>query len=47
VNAGRYISLFHEVVSASMPKPSVNFREEELTSYDLIMEQRKFNLKLA
>ena len=30
-----------------MPKPSLNFRDEDLTSFDVIMEQRRFNLQMA
>ena len=47
LNAGRYITLFHEVVDLKMPRPSVNFREEDMTSFDLIMEQRKFNMQMS
>ena len=30
-----------------MPKPSLNFRDEDLTSFDVIMDQRRFNLQMA
>ena len=30
-----------------MPKPSVNFRDEDLTSFDVIMDQRRYNLQMA
>lgn len=30
-----------------MPKPSLNFRDEDLTSFDLIAEQRRFNLQYS
>jgi hypothetical protein len=30
-----------------MPKPSLNFCDDDLTSFDLIAEQRRFNLQLS
>ena len=42
-NTARYVELFSQVIDQNMPKPSVNFRDEDLTRYDLIMEQRRFN----
>ena len=30
-----------------MPNPSINLREEDLSSFDLIMEQRRYNLNAA
>ena len=39
--------MFHEVIDAHMPKPSLNFREEDQTSFDVIMEQRRFNMQMA
>jgi hypothetical protein len=32
------------VIDLLMPKASTNFRDEDLTSFDVIMEQRRFNL---
>ena len=46
-NAATYVKLFNEVLDAHMPKPSLNFRDEDLTSFDVIMEQRRYNLQLA
>lgn len=43
-NAATYMKLFYEVFEVNMPKPSVNFRDEELNSFDVIMEQRRYNL---
>lgn len=43
-NVCTYIKLFYEVIDVHMPKPSVNFRDEDMTSFDVIMEQRRFNL---
>ena len=39
--------MFSEVIDVHMPKPSLNFREEDQTSFDVIMEQRRFNLQMA
>jgi len=46
-NAGTYIKLLQEVIDALMPKPSMNFRDDDLTSFDVIMEQRRYNLQLT
>jgi hypothetical protein len=39
----RYVDIFSAIIDQNMPKASVNFRDEELTRFDLIMEQRRFN----
>jgi hypothetical protein len=41
------MKLFQEVIDVVMPKPSLNFRDEDLTSFDVIMDQRRFNLQIA
>ena len=46
-NSQRYASLFADICEQNMPQPSVNFREEEKTPFDHLMEQRKFNIKSA
>ena len=46
-NAATYVKLFYEVLDQQMPRPSVNFRDEDLNSNDVIMEQRRFNLQMA
>lgn len=46
-NANTYVKIFHEVIDLLMPKPSLNFRDEDLTSFDLIAEQRRFNLQYS
>lgn len=43
-NANTYVKIFNEVIDLLMPKASTNFRDEDLTSFDVIMEQRRFNL---
>ena len=46
-NAATYVKIFYEVLDLHMPKPSLNFRDEDLSSFDVIMEQRRFNLQMA
>ena len=46
-NAATYVKIFYECIDQHMPKSSVNFRDEDLTSFDVIMEQRRFNLHMA
>ena len=41
------MKLFYELIEVHMPKPSVNFRDEDLTSFDVIMDQRRYNLQMA
>lgn len=43
VNTMRYVSLFSQVIDAHMPQPTVNFREDQLTTFDILMNQRRFN----
>ena len=33
-------------MDANKPEPSINISEEELSSWDIIAEQRKYNLKI-
>jgi hypothetical protein len=44
-NTLRYVELMAVVCDQNMPKPSVNFREEDLTSFDVLMQQRRYNLE--
>lgn len=37
-NTNRYIDLFSQVVDVNMPKASVNFREQDQTPFDILME---------
>jgi len=46
-SAATYVKIFYEVLDMHMPKPSLNFRDEDMTSFDVIMEQRRFNLQMA
>jgi len=43
VNTTRYVSLFAGVIDQNMPAPSVNFREDQMSTFEVIMQQRKFN----
>lgn len=45
VNTHRYVSLLSEVIDEHMPAPTINFREEDLTTREVIMNQRKFNFQ--
>ena len=46
-NTMRYVSLFAQAIDASMPTPSVNFREDQMTTFEILMQQRKFNYTQA
>jgi len=39
----RYVSLFSTMIDKNMPPPSINFREDQLSTFEIIMQQRKFN----
>ena len=43
-NTARYVDLFAQVIDQNLPKPSVNFRECDQTPFDILMEQRRFNI---
>lgn len=47
VNTQRYVSLFSQVVDANMLQPTVNFREDQMSTYEILMHQRKFNFQQA
>jgi hypothetical protein len=44
-NTTRYVSLFSQVIDTHMPAPSVNFREDQISTFEVIMNQRKFNFQ--
>lgn len=44
-NTDRYIKIFSMIIDKEMPVPSINFKEEDKTTFDIIMEQRRFNLQ--
>jgi len=37
-NTARYVSLFSQVIDQEMPAPSVNFREDQLSTFEIIMQ---------
>ena len=37
MNTMRYVSLFAQVIDTNMPQPTVNFREEQLTTFEILM----------
>jgi len=39
------VNLFSYAVDENLPKPTINFKEEDLTSFDLLMEQRRLNIQ--
>lgn len=43
----RYVSLFSQAIDQNMPQPTVNFREDQLTTFEILMNQRKFNFTQA
>lgn len=47
MNTMRYVSLFATVIDANMPQPAVNFREDQLTTFEILMNQRRFNMQQA
>lgn len=47
INTHRYVTLMSEVIDEHMPAPTINFREEDLTTREVIMNQRKFNFQQA
>lgn len=42
-NTLRYITLFANAIDQHMPTPSINFKEDQLTTFEILMQQRKFN----
>lgn len=45
-NTCRYTDLFSQVIDEKMPKPSVNFREQDATPFNILMEQRQTNIAM-
>jgi hypothetical protein len=42
-NTMRYVSLFSHAIDQNLPQPTVNFREDQLSTFEILMNQRKFN----
>ena len=45
-NTARYVHLLHKILDAHKPQPSVNLSEEDLSSWDIINQQRAYNFQL-
>ena len=43
INTSRYVSLFSQVIDSMMPNPTTNFREDDLSTFEITMNQRKLN----
>ena len=43
INTTRYIALFSSIIDQAMPMPTVQTREEDQTTFDIVMQQRRFN----
>jgi hypothetical protein len=41
----RYVSLFSQAIDANMPPATINFREENLSTFEILMNQRRFNFQ--
>lgn len=44
-NTSRYTEMFAQIIDVHMPRPSVNFSESDQTPFDILMEQRRFNIQ--
>jgi hypothetical protein len=43
INTSSYIGLFSSVIDTAMPMPTVQTREEDQTTFDIVMQQRRYN----
>ena len=43
INTSRYISLFSQTIDEVMPQTTLNLREEDLSTFDIMMKQRRYN----
>lgn len=43
MNTQRYIKLFSSVIDSNLPLPSEQIDEDKLTTFDIVMQQRRFN----
>lgn len=43
INTSRYINLFSATIDQAMPQPTITMREEDQTTFDIVMQQRRFN----
>ena len=42
-NTSRYIHLFSTIIDKNLPQPSIDISDENLTSFEITMQQRRFN----
>jgi len=43
INTSRYISIFSQVIDSVMPQPTRQLGEDEQSTFDIVMQQRRFN----
>lgn len=43
INTTRYIMLFSNIIDTAMPTPTIPTREEDQSTFDIVMQQRRFN----
>ena len=43
-NTATYVNIFSQIIDDNLPQPTVNFKEEDMNTFDVLMEQRKFNV---
>ena len=46
-NTHRYVKLFSTIVDTHMPQPSIEIPEEAMSSFEIVMQQRRFNAQNA
>jgi hypothetical protein len=42
-NTSRYVDLLSKTIDEHMPNSNINFKEEDLSTFEVIMQQRRFN----
>jgi hypothetical protein len=43
INTTRYINIFSSIIDHAMPMSTIATREEDQTTFDIVMQQRRFN----
>mmetsp|Transcript_40568 Transcript_40568/g.53213 ORF Transcript_40568/g.53213 Transcript_40568/m.53213 type:complete len:192 (+) Transcript_40568:155-730(+) len=46
-NANTYVKILNEVIDSLIPEPSFNFRAQDMTTFDVIKDQRRYNLQIS
>jgi hypothetical protein len=44
-NTMRYVSLFSHAIDQNMPQPTINFRDDKLSTFEILMNQRRYNVQ--